>query len=79
VGMSGNERQGNSPINEQMTILDVVSQFRTAEKVFRKYDKEAGVCLCCEALFEPLWKVAQEYGLDLNSLLNDLREVAKVW
>jgi len=79
MGMSGKEAESNSVINEQMTILDVVSQFRATEKVFKKYDKEAGTCLCCEALFEPLWKVAQEYGLELDRLLNDLRQAAKVW
>ena len=66
-------------ISPDMTILDVVSQFRSTERVFRKYDKEAGTCLCCEALFDPLWKVAEQYGLDLEQLLGDLKEAAKVW
>ncbi len=67
------------PINPKMTILDVVSEFRSTEKVFKRYDKEAGTCLCCEALFDPLWKVAEQYGLDLEQLLTDLKEEAKVW
>ena len=70
---------GTDPINPKMTILDVVSEFRSTEKVFKKYDKEAGACLCCEALFDPLWKVAEQYGLDLEQLLSDLKEAAKVW
>ncbi|MBW1730143.1 MAG: hypothetical protein JRH08_02010 [Deltaproteobacteria bacterium] len=65
-----------SPIDPEMTILDVVSRHRKTEAVFKKYDEQAGVCLCCEALFEPLYRVADRYGLDLQKLLNDLGEVA---
>jgi len=65
-----------SPIDPEMTILDVISRHRKTEAVFKKYDEQAGVCLCCEALFEPLYRVADRYGLDLQKLLNDLGEVA---
>jgi len=59
-----------------MTILDVVSMNRQTEAVFRRYDEKAGACLCCEALFEPLFLVAFRYGLDLNQLVKDLGEVS---
>ncbi|MBW2284616.1 MAG: hypothetical protein JRF65_08470 [Deltaproteobacteria bacterium] len=45
-------------IRPNMTVLDVISRYRRTEAVFRKYDDKAGVCLCCDALFEPLWEVA---------------------
>jgi hypothetical protein len=55
-----------------MTVLDVVSRFRQTEAVFKKYDERAGVCICCEALFEPLKDVSAKYGLDLKELLSEL-------
>lgn len=59
-------------IHPDMTILDVVAMYRDTEKVFRQYDEKAGVCLCCQALFDPLKVVAHKYGLDLDELLKDL-------
>ena len=63
-------------ITPEMTILDVVSGFRQTEQVFRRYDAEAGVCLCCQALFDSLKEAARKYGLDLKRLLADLEEAA---
>ena len=63
-------------IHPGMTVLDVVSAYRRTEAVFKGYDQKAGVCLCCEALFETLSSVAVRYGLDLNKLMKDLREVS---
>jgi hypothetical protein len=63
-------------IHGAMTILDVVSRYRQAEAVFAKYDEKAGVCLCCEALFDPLHQIAERYDLDLEKLLADLNTVA---
>jgi hypothetical protein len=60
-----------------MTILDVVSRYRQTEAVFKQYDKKAGVCLCCHALFDPLKKVAHNYGLNLSDLISDLKASAK--
>ncbi len=63
-------------IQPHMTVLDVVSRYRRTEAVFRKYDDKAGVCLCCDALFEPLWEVTDKYGLDLAALMADLKASA---
>jgi len=65
-------------INAQMTILDVVSKYRETEAVFKRYDQKAGACLCCEELFEPLWKVAEKYHLDLNKLMYDIEEAVAI-
>ena len=59
-------------IHERMTVLDVVSKYRQTEAVFKKYDEQAGACICCEALFEPIKDIAAKYGLDLEGLLADL-------
>jgi len=67
---NGSERRPE--ISSDMTILDIVSRYRSTESVFKKYDDTAGVCLCCQALFDPLNEVADKYGLDLNLLIDDL-------
>ena len=59
-------------IHPEMTVLNIVSKYRETEAVFKNYDKKAGVCICCHALFEPLSKVAVRYGLNLEKLLEDL-------
>jgi hypothetical protein len=64
-------------INAEMTILDIVSSYRRTEAVFKQYDVKAGVCLCCEALFDPLKDVAQRYGLNLAELMADLENASR--
>ena len=69
----GKDAPADGPaIHPDMTVLDVVSRYWQAEQVFRRYDEQAGVCLCCEALFDPLREVAGTYGLDLDRLIEDL-------
>lgn len=63
----------NGSIDPQMTVLDVVSRWRDTEAVFKHYDALAGECICCRALFESIRDVAAKYGLDLDSLMADLR------
>jgi len=67
----------NSLITPDMTILEVVSEFRKTEPVFHRYDEQAGECLCCQALFESLEAAAQKYRLNLDQLLVDLEEAAR--
>ncbi len=63
-------------IHADMTVLDVVSKYRQTEDVFKKYDEQAGECICCEALFDPLKDVAEKYRLDLEMLMADLESAA---
>ena len=63
-------------IHAEMTVLNIVSKHRKTEAVFKKYDKKACVCICCQELFEPLRKVAVEYGLNLEKLMADLEDAA---
>lgn len=65
------------PISQEMTVLDVIARYRETEQVFRSYDQKAGVCICCEALFEPIGDVARRYGLNLDELLSALAEAAR--
>lgn len=64
-------------ITPQMTVLDVVSRYRQTEAVFRSYDKAAGECICCNALFETLADVADKYHLDLARLICELSHQVK--
>jgi hypothetical protein len=63
-------------ITPKMTVLEILCQHRQTEQVFRRYDAAAGVCLCCQGLFDSLEDLAQKYGLDLKRLLDDLEVVA---
>lgn len=56
----------------EMTVLDVVSRYRGSENIFKKYDEQAGVCICCQPLFKTLREVAEKYGINLGELLRDL-------
>ena len=63
-------------IHPEMTVLDVVSRYKKTEEVFKQYDKQAGECIRCQALFDSLSKVAVRYGLNLKKLLEDLEAAA---
>ena len=73
--MSKSKAHEKPTIDPDMTILDVVSRYRQAEAVFERYDEKAGVCLCCQTLFDPLKDVADRYNLDLGKLIADLKAV----
>lgn len=60
-----------------MSVLDVLNLYRQTEAVFKQYDKQAGECICCQALFEPLQGIAERYGLELERFLADLESAAK--
>jgi hypothetical protein len=59
-------------IGPEMTVLDVISKHRETEAVFRQYDEEAGECICCRALFEPIRVVVKKYGLNMEKFMDDL-------
>lgn len=65
-----------TPIHPGMTLLDTVAQFPATEDVIRSRDEQAGKCLLCSALFDTIGQVAQDNGLDLASLLNELNAAA---
>lgn len=58
-----------------MTVLDIISRHRATEAVFKAWDREAGVCICCQALFDTLQQVADRYKLDLVRLTAELDAV----
>lgn len=73
-------KASNTPtpeIHKDMTVLDIVSKYRTTEAVFKKWDDKAGECICCNALFESIETVAAKYKLDFSALMNDLEKQVK--
>ena len=72
--MSKEISKGKRHILPEMTVLDVVSRFKGSEAIFRKYDEQAGVCICCQALFETVGDVVAKYRLNLDQLLLDLED-----
>ena len=75
--MSKSSAKPDRLIDPDMTVLDVVSQYRETEQVFKQFDEQAGECICCNALFEPLQEMADRYNLDLTRLIDDLNRVAQ--
>jgi len=76
--MTGVDPQEGQRIRSEMTVLEVIERHPQTEAVFRKYDQQAGVCLCCQALFEPLRQMAERYHLNLQMLLDDLNGVLRL-
>ena len=65
-------------LDPKSTVLDVISQYRQTEDVFKRYDKVAGECICCQALFESLEDVAEKYGFNPATFLSDLETAINV-
>jgi hypothetical protein len=75
MNQSSQTHQG--PVTPGMTLVEVMSQWRSSEAIFQAYEPQAGTCLRCHALFETLEEAAQKYHLDLDQLLADLNALAR--
>ena len=64
-------------ISLDMTVLDIVSAYPHTEETFKSYDAQAGECICCQMLFEPLAKVVEKYQIDHKEFLAKLNNAAK--
>ncbi|MGI6548483.1 MAG: hypothetical protein ACOX4Q_00395 [Syntrophomonadales bacterium] len=62
-------------ITPAMSLLEIVELSPQSEEVFHQYDDEAGCCLLCNNLFDPLEEVAKTYSLDLDQILARLRKL----
>ncbi|MBC2743268.1 MAG: hypothetical protein HGJ93_09520 [Desulfosarcina sp.] len=60
-----------------MTVLDIVSRHRATEAVFKAWDRRAGVCICCQALFDTVQQVSDRYGLNLDQLMTELNAAVR--
>lgn len=75
--MKHSHQMDNRLITPEMTILEIVDKYPQTESIIRKYDQQAGVCLCCQALFESLRDTAIKFGLNIEKLLDDLNQVIR--
>ena len=65
-------------IDKTMTVLEIVSEYPGTEEVFKSFDRDAGECINCNALFETLQAMAARYRIDLGGLIDKLlRHVSK--
>ncbi len=65
------------PVTPQMTLVEIMSQWRSSEEIFKAYESHAGTCLRCHALYNTVEEVARKYNLDLTKLLADLNALAR--
>lgn len=63
-------------LTSDMLLLDILSRWPATESVVRRYDEQAGVCLCCTCLFDTVQEVASRFSLDPEVFLSDIREAA---
>ena len=59
-------------ITPEMTIIDIISQYRQTEAIFKRLEEETEACVCCHGLFLPLREAAKRFGFDLYTVLADL-------
>jgi len=65
------------PVTPKMTLVEIMSQWRASEDIFKAYEAQAGTCLRCQALFLTLEEAAQKYNLDLTKLVAELNALAR--
>lgn len=61
-------------IRRDMTLIDIISQYRETERVFKSYDSLAGECICCNCLFDTLEQMVEKYRLDIAKIQKELEE-----
>lgn len=76
--MSTSDSLDPKPVTSKMTLVEIMSQWRSTEEIFKSYETQAGTCLRCHDLYNTLEEVAQKYNLDLPQLLADLNALIKL-
>ena len=54
-------------------MIDIISQYRHTEPIFKNLEEETGTCVLCEGLFLSLGDAARKFGFDLDAVLKKLR------
>ncbi|NLW36036.1 hypothetical protein ACJ77P_13830 [Syntrophus buswellii] len=62
-------------VTSEMAILDVISQHRETEEIFKRLEEETGSCVCCQGLFLSIGEAAEQFGFDLERVLSDINLV----
>ncbi|MBN2438223.1 MAG: hypothetical protein JXL20_06425 [Deltaproteobacteria bacterium] len=61
-----------SIITPAMMILDIISEYRETEAIFKGLEVETGSCVCCRGLFLSLREAAVRFGFNLDIVLGTL-------
>jgi hypothetical protein len=61
-----------SIITPEMTILDIIGQYRETERIFKQLEAELGVCVCCQGLFLTLREAAERFGFYLSPVMAEI-------
>ena len=56
-------------------MIDIISQYRHTEAIFKHLEEETGACVLCQGLFLSLGEAAEKFGFDLETLLKNLHAV----
>ncbi len=72
--MSINSEEEKKAISAETILLDVVANWPATQKVIKKYDEKAGVCLCCSCLFDTVGDITARFCLDRDAFLSDLQK-----
>lgn len=59
-------------ITKEMTVLEIVEKYPETEDIFRDYDNIVGKCVLCNCLFDSINKIATDYNLELEVLLDKI-------
>jgi hypothetical protein len=68
-------RRASWVIMPDMTILDIISENRETEKIFKQLEAELGVCICCQGLFLSLREAAERFGFHMESVMAEINTV----
>ena len=60
-------------ISKDSVILDVVCEHQETVEVFSRYDDQAGQCICCNSLFDTIETMTKKYGINTDTLIQDLK------
>lgn len=64
-------------IEPHTTLYEVFTSCHPAVEVINGYNKVVGDCISCTSLFLSIEEIAQKYSLDMQKLLEELREAAE--
>ncbi len=75
--------QGNPPdpgiiaetppvINAETVILDIISDYRHTETIFKRLEEETGICILCQGLFLSLGDAAGQFGFNGAKTLREI-------
>lgn len=59
----------------KMPLLDIISKWEKTEEIIKSYDDEAGTCICCNNLFDPLEKIVEQYSLPEKQIVEKILSV----